>query len=114
MPFCDRCGELAATTASLFKEVAPDKWWKWLSYPKFSEQEEAFMGCEKHPVEAEIHFLDGTVESFTGRLPLTRWQRLTGWEGILAVVLAVCAAFFVEPFVGFIRELLVGLIRRLR
>jgi hypothetical protein len=95
MPCCDRCGELAATTAKLYTELAVDKWWKWFSYPKFSCQEEAFMGCERHPVEPEIHFLDGQVESFI-RLPLTRWQRLMEPEGlILAGILALVFAVIV-------------------
>jgi hypothetical protein len=58
MPCCDRCGELAATTAKLYTELAVDKWWKWFSYPKFSCQEEAFMGCERHR---------RTRNSFSGR-----------------------------------------------
>jgi hypothetical protein len=95
LPFCDRCSELAATNASLYTELAPDKWWKWFSYPKFSCQEDAFMGCEKHPVEPEIRFLDGRVERFI-RLPLTRWQRLTEWDALLiAIVLALVFAVIV-------------------
>lgn len=103
MPVCDGCNELAANFASLFKEEAPDKWWKWLSYPKFPEQEEAFMGCVNHPIEAEIQFLDGHVESFTGRLPETRWEHWK-WHIIIAAVLAVLAAVMVEPFVRLIRR----------
>jgi hypothetical protein len=91
LPFCDRCNELAATNASLYTELALDKWWKWFSYPKFSCRQEAFMGCEKHSVEPEIHFLDGRVERFI-RLPLKRWQRLTEWDAI--VVAAVLALVF--------------------
>lgn len=55
-------------------------------------QEEAFMGCETHPVELEIRFLDGRAERFIS-LPPTRWQRLTQWDAlVLAAVLAlVCA-----------------------
>jgi hypothetical protein len=95
LPFCDRCSELAATNASLYTELTPDKWWKWFSYPKFSCQEEAFMGCEKHPVEPEIRFLDGRVERFI-RLPLTKWQRLTEWDALLiAAVLALVFAVIV-------------------
>jgi hypothetical protein len=95
LPFCDRCSELAATNASLYTELAPDKWWKWFSYTKFSCQEDAFMGCEKHPVEPEIRFLDGRVERFI-RLPLTRWQRLIEWDAILiAAVLALVFAVIV-------------------
>jgi hypothetical protein len=95
LPFCDRCSELAATNASLYTELALDKWWKWFSYPKFSCQEEAFMGCENHPVEPEIRFLDGRVERFI-RLPLTRWQRLTEWDALLiAAVLALIFAVIV-------------------
>ena len=53
------------------------------------------MGCEKHRVEPEVHFLDGRIEPFI-RLPLTRWQRLTEWDAILvAGVLAVVAAILV-------------------
>jgi hypothetical protein len=53
------------------------------------------MGCEKHPVEAEIRFLDGRVERFI-RLPFTRWQRLTEWDAILiAAVLALVFAVIV-------------------
>jgi hypothetical protein len=96
LPFCDRCSELAANNASLYTELAPDKWWKWFSYPKFSCQEEAFMGCEKHSVEPEIHFLDGRVEPFI-RLPLNRWRRLFEWDALLvAAVLAVVCAGIVE------------------
>jgi len=96
LPFCDRCDELAATNASLYTELAPDKWWKWFSSPQFSCQQEAFMGCEKHPVEPEIRFLDGRVERFI-RLPLTRWQRLTEWDALLvAAVLALVFAVIVE------------------
>jgi len=95
LPFCDRCSELAATNASLYTELAPDKWWKWFSYPKFSCQEEAFMGCEKHSVEPEIRFLNGRVERFI-RLPMTRWQRLTEWDALLiAAVLAFVFAVIV-------------------
>jgi len=53
------------------------------------------MGCEKHPVEPEIRFLDGRVERFI-RLPLTRWQRLTEWDALLiAIVLALVFAVIV-------------------
>jgi hypothetical protein len=95
LPFCDRCDELAATNASLYTELAPDKWWKWFSYPRFSCQEDAFMGCERHPIEPEIRFLDGRVERFI-RLPLTRWQRVTEWDALLiAAVLALVFAVIV-------------------
>lgn len=95
LPFCDQCDTLAANTAPLYTELAPDKWWKWFSFPRFSCQEDAFMGCEKHRVEPEIHFLDGRIEPFI-RLPLTRWQRLTEWDALLvAGVLAVVAAILV-------------------
>ena len=104
MPFCDRCDELTATSASLYTELPCDKWWKWFSYPRFSEQEEAFMGCENHPVEAEIHFLDGTVESFTGRLPSNRWQHWK-WHIFWAVVFAAVAAFIVDLFVRLMAHL---------
>jgi hypothetical protein len=93
LPFCDRCNELTATSASLYTELAVDKWWRWLSYPKFACQEEAFMGCDKHPVEPQIRFLDGRTERYI-RLPLTRWQRLTERDalivaGILALIFAI-------------------------
>lgn len=53
------------------------------------------MGCENHPVEPEIRFLDGRVERFI-RLPLTRWQRLTEWDALLiAAVLALVFAVIV-------------------
>jgi len=95
LPFCDRCGELAAASAGLYTELAVDKWWKWFSCPKFSCQEEAFMGCERHPVEPEIRFLDGRVERFI-RLPLTRWQRLTERDAlVVAIVLALVFAVIV-------------------
>jgi hypothetical protein len=104
LPLCDRCDELAATSASLYTELAVDEWWKWLSYPRFSCQPETFMGCERHPVESEIRFLDGRVEPFI-RLPLTRWQRLTEWDALLvAAVLALAFAVIVELFVGLIRR----------
>jgi hypothetical protein len=57
LPFCDRCDTLAATSACLYTELPP-KWWQWLSFPKFSSQEEAFMGCKAHPVESEIRFMN--------------------------------------------------------
>jgi hypothetical protein len=86
---------LAATSESLYTELTPDKWWKWFSYPKFSCQEETFMGCKNHPVEPEIRFLDGRVERFI-RLPLTRWQRLTERDALLvAAVLALVFAVIV-------------------
>jgi hypothetical protein len=96
LPFCDRCSELAATSESLYTELAPDKWWKWFSYPKFSRQEEAFMGCKNHPVEPEIRFLDGRFERLI-RLPLTRWRRLTEWDAIvIAAVLALVFAVIIK------------------
>lgn len=87
LPFCDQCDTLAANTASLYTELAPDKWWRWFSFPEFSCQEEAFMGCLNHPVEPEIRFLDGRAERFI-KLPPTRWQRLTEWD---ALVCSVCS-----------------------
>jgi hypothetical protein len=95
LPFCDRCSELAASHAGVYTEVALDRWWKWFSYPRFSCQPEALMGCERHPVQAEIRFLDGHVEPFT-RMPLARWRRLTERDVILAAVLAVVFAVIVE------------------
>jgi hypothetical protein len=53
------------------------------------------MGCEKHPVHSVVRFLDEHVEPFTG-LPLTRWQRLTAWDVIVAAV--IFAAVFGEVF----------------
>lgn len=54
------------------------------------------MGCEKHSVEPEIHFLDGRVEPFI-RLPLKRWRRLIEWDALLvAAVLAVVCTGIVE------------------
>jgi len=53
------------------------------------------MGCQKHPVEPEIHFLDGRVERFI-RLPSTRWQRLTERDDLLiAIILALVFAVIV-------------------
>ena len=104
LPFCDKCDELAATNASLYTELAPNKWWRWLSYPRFSCRTEAFMGCERHPIESEIHFLDGRIEPFT-RLPLTRWQRLTERDAlIVAAVLALFFAVLVELLVRLFRH----------
>jgi hypothetical protein len=91
LPFCDRCDALAAATANLYTELSPNKWWEWISFPRFSCQEEAFMGCEAHPVEPEIRFLDGRVERFIS-LPPTRWQRLTQRDAI--VVAAILALVF--------------------
>ena len=51
------------------------------------------MGCERHPVEPEIRFLDGRVEPFI-RLPLTRWQRLKEWPALVSrcsLCLDLCA-----------------------
>lgn len=94
MPVCDRCSELSAGSASRFTELPVDKWWNWFAYPKFSCQEEAFMGCEKHPVEPQIHFLDGSVERFI-RLPQPRWRQWK-WDVLMAVILAVVFAILVE------------------
>jgi hypothetical protein len=103
LPFCDKCDELAANSAGLYTELGLDKWWKWFSYPQFSCQTEAFMGCERHPVISEIHFLDGRVEPFI-RLPLTRWQRLTEWDALLvAAILAFVAAGIIELLFRLIR-----------
>lgn len=98
LPFCDRCNTLAATNAKLYTELSPDKWWKWLAFPKFSCQEEAFMGCKDHPVEPEIRFLNGQVERFD-KIPLTRWQKLTE---PYAVVLALIFAIFFGVVIGFL------------
>src|SRR5216684_2885291 len=93
LPFCDRCSELTATSASLFTELPVDRWWKWFSYPKFSCLEEAFMGCEKHPVEPQIRFLDGSVERFI-RLPQPRWRQFK-WDALAAIILALVFAIIV-------------------
>jgi hypothetical protein len=94
LPFCDHCDTLAATTASVYRELSP-KWWKWFSCPKFSCEEEGLMGCADHPVEPEIRFLDGRVEPFNS-LPPARWQRLTEPYGlVVAVILAVIFAVVV-------------------
>jgi hypothetical protein len=100
LPFCDKCGELTAASASRYTELPVDKWWNWFSYPKFSCQEEAFMGCERHPVEPEIHFLDGRVERFI-RMPSKRWRRLTEWDalllaGILALIFAIIVGWVLK------------------
>jgi hypothetical protein len=105
LPWCDKCDTLAANNATRFTELAPDKRWKWFSYPKFLREDEAFMGCANHPVESLIYFLDGRVEPFI-RLPLTRWQRLTEKDAlIVASVLAVVFAVII----GLLLKLLVGL-----
>ena len=70
LPWCDQCNTLAANLANLYTELSP-KWWEWFSFPKFSCEENAFMGCAAHPVEPEIRFLDGRVERFIN-LPPTR------------------------------------------
>jgi hypothetical protein len=94
LPFCDRCDTLASSNATLYTEL-PSKGWNWFAFPKFSRQDEAFMGCADHPVEHEIRFLDGRVERFIS-LPKTRWQRLMEPEHIIAaVILAVVAAIVV-------------------
>lgn len=98
MPFCDNCNELAATNASVYTELVLDKWWKWFSYPQFSCQPEALMGCERHPVEPEIRLLDGRVEPFI-RFPLTRWDRLKEWPAVvLAVIFALIFALILKLF----------------
>lgn len=97
LPFCDRCDILAATSACLYTELPP-KWRQWLSFPRFSSQEEAFMGCKAHPVEPEIRFLDGRVERLD-KIPPTRWQRLTD---PYALVLAVIFAIVFAVVVGFL------------
>jgi hypothetical protein len=101
MPFCDNCNELAATNASVYTELALDKWWKWwkwFSYPRFSCEPEVLMGCERHPVQPEIRFLDGRVEPFI-RSPLTRWDRLKEWPAVvLAVIFALVFALILKFF----------------
>jgi hypothetical protein len=101
LPFCDKCDELAVTSVSLFTELACNKWWKWLSYPQFSEKKEAFMGCKEHPVEAEILFLNGTYESYTGRLPENRWQHWKWhifWAAVFAVAVAIIPELLIRLF----------------
>ena len=61
------------------------------------------MGCERHPVESEIRFLDGRVEPFI-HLPLTRLQRLTGWDAVVAAVLALIFAVIVDLLFRLIRR----------
>jgi hypothetical protein len=98
MPFCDRCNELAATSVCVYTELAPEKWWKWFSYPRFSCQPEALMGCERHTVEPEIRFMDGRIQPFI-ELPLTRWKRLKDWPAVvLAVVFALIVALILKLF----------------
>jgi hypothetical protein len=76
----------------MYTEQAVDKWWHWFSYPKFSCEEEAFMGCESHPVESKSVFLDGRFEPFI-RLPLTRWEQATERPAlIVAIVVGVAVA----------------------
>ena len=95
LPCCDRCDTLAANTANLYTELSATKWWEWLSFPKFSCQEEAFMGCEAHPVEPEIRFLNGRIERLIS-LPPTRWQQLTQWDAlVVAAILALAFAVLV-------------------
>lgn len=101
LPWCDQCDTLAANNAPLYTELAPDRWWKWLSFPKFSCEDEAFMGCANHPVEAKVKYLDGRVEPFVS-LPHTRWKKLTE---PYALVLAVLAAIVV----GVVLKLVFGL-----
>ena len=102
LPVCDRCGELAASHASVYTELAADKVWKWFSYPRFSCESEAFMGCHRHPVSSKLHFLDGSVEPFI-RLPVTRWQGMTEWKGLfVATVLAVVFAVVVAVLLHFV------------
>ena len=94
LPFCDRCDTFAASNATLYTEL-PSKWWNWFAVPKFSRQDEAFMGCADHPLEPEIWFLDGRVERFIS-LPKTRWQKLIEPEHLIpAVILAVVFALLV-------------------
>ena len=91
LPFCDHCNTLAANFAGLYTEL-PSKWRKWLAYPKFTYQEEAFMGCLFHPVEDQIKFLDGRTERFVS-LPPTRWHKLKDpYAVVLAVVFALVFA----------------------
>lgn len=61
------------------------------------------MGCERHPVEPEIRFLDGRVERFISR-PVTRWQRLTEWDALfVAAILAAVFAVVVDRVLALIR-----------
>ncbi len=43
------------------------------------------MGCERHPVHAEIRFLDGRVEALT-HVPPARWRRVTDRDVVLAAI----------------------------
>lgn len=98
LPWCDQCDTLAANSAPLYTEKRPDGWWKWFSFPKFDCEEEAFMGCKDHPVEAKIKYLDGRAETFVD-LPRTRWQKLTEpYALILAIAAAIVAAVILKLF----------------
>jgi hypothetical protein len=106
LPWCDRCDTLAANAAPLYAELAPDKWWKWFSFPRFACEDKAFMGCEKHRVEAEIRFLDGRTERFT-KLPPTRGQMWTKPDHIIpAIVFAVIFAVLVDLLSKWLAEVL--------
>ena len=107
VPVCDRCNELAASHASVYTELPPGKWWNWFSYPRFSCEPEALMGCERHPVTPEIRFLDERVKPFIGEVPLTRWQRLKKeWPAlVLAFIFGVVCAPIGEPIFKFLRSL---------
>lgn len=95
LPFCDRCSELASHHAGVYRETTLERWWKWFSYPRFAFQPEALMGCDKHPVHAEIRFLDGRVEPFS-RVPPVRWRRLTERDVVSAALFALVFAVIVE------------------
>lgn len=56
------------------------------------------MGCDKHPVHAEIRFLDGHAEPFT-RVPPARWRRLTERDVVNAALFALVFAVIVEAVV---------------
>jgi len=49
------------------------------------------MGCERHPVHAEIRFMDGRVEPFT-QIPSARWRRLIEPDVVLAAVFGLIFA----------------------
>jgi hypothetical protein len=57
------------------------------------------MGCDKHPANPQIRFLDGSAEPFI-RLPLTRWQRLTAWDVIVAAVVFALIVGVIFHFIG--------------
>ena len=53
------------------------------------------MGCDEHPVHAEIRFFDGRVEPFS-RVPPVRWRRLTERDVVYAALFALVFAVIIE------------------